>query len=175
MNASIIATESDGSQWVPLADFEQAARWAKDLLDSHKKLEGELAYQEGTVLPQLRADLGKAWLVIEAYSEYHEGEYDEIPEQKDGLAWLTAYENETPLPISEQVHTLQAELDDARKMIENFVMWLENVDHNYKNGNVAQGTDEGEYHGQKGEKELILRATAYLATCPEETNEHKST
>lgn len=39
---------------------------------------------------QLRTTLDKARKVIQAYSDYLEGEYEEIPEQKGGNAWLEA-------------------------------------------------------------------------------------
>lgn len=40
------------------------AKAAAGLVDSHRKLEGELAYQEGTVLPRIRIDLSDAIKVI---------------------------------------------------------------------------------------------------------------
>jgi hypothetical protein len=45
---------------------------------------------------KLRACKDKARKVIQAYSDYLEGEYEVIPEQKAGNAWLKKYEKEKP-------------------------------------------------------------------------------
>jgi chromosome segregation ATPase len=62
----------------------------------------------------------------------------------------------------------QAELDEARKVIERHVEWLENVDHDYSNGNSAFGCDEGAVLGQRGESQLLASSHAYLASHPKD-------
>ena len=41
-------------------------------------------------LAALRQTIKKARKVIQGYSDYHEGEYEEMPEQKAGRKWLEA-------------------------------------------------------------------------------------
>jgi queuine/archaeosine tRNA-ribosyltransferase len=66
--------------------------------------------------------------------------------------------------LDDEIMQLRAELDEARKVIERHVEWLENVDHDYSNGNSAFGCDEGAVLGQRGESQLLASSHAYLAS-----------
>jgi hypothetical protein len=42
------------------------------------------------------------------------------------------------------------------------IEWLENAPISYANGNVEQGTDEGEYYGWKAHNEIVEKAKVVL-------------
>jgi hypothetical protein len=56
-----------------------------------------------------------------------------------------------------------AEITQLRVELERHVEWLENVDHDYSNGNSACGCDEGAVLGQRGESQLLASSHAILA------------
>jgi hypothetical protein len=79
---------------------------------------GELAQLRANLATK-EAELAKAWEVIDNYSQYHEGEWNEIPEQGAGIKWLENYENEhvETKDIRADLAAAKAELAEARRII----------------------------------------------------------
>lgn len=100
---------------------------------------------------QLRAKLARAWEIIEAYAEYHETDYDEIPEQTAGMKWLADYENDNP-----QAKDVRAALDEARNNALYTCRVLSNLRDDTPRLDVYLAITN-----------LWKRAIAYLATHPE--------
>ena len=76
------------------AELEQlrAALAAKEAeLEGEKKITAQWAEKSG----ELAAQIMKARKVIQAYSDYHEGEYEEMPEQRAGRRWLAVHPADT--------------------------------------------------------------------------------
>lgn len=82
-------------------------------------------------------------------------------EHKDG--WLC---DECDYGVVGILATKDAALDEMREALERHVEWLENVDHDYSNGNSACGCDEGAVLGQRGESQLLASSHAVLAKYP---------
>lgn len=72
------------------------------------------------------------------------------------------------LPSPELVTSVERGMTDADKIgalrnaLESHIEWLENVDHDYSNGNSACGCDEGSVLGQRGESQLIKNSRVTL-------------
>ena len=62
-----------------------------------------------------------------------------------------------------QLAELRAENAEMLEALERHVEWLENVDHDYSNGNSACGCDEGAVLGQRGESQLLASSHTILA------------
>ena len=70
----------------------RAALAAKEAeLEGEKKITAQWAEKSG----ELAAQIMKARKVIQAYSDYHEGEYEEMPEQRAGRRWLAVHPADT--------------------------------------------------------------------------------
>jgi hypothetical protein len=52
---------------------------------------GKICVELRTELADVRKQVKSARKVIQAYSDYHEGEYEEMPEQRSGRRWLAAH------------------------------------------------------------------------------------
>ena len=53
-----------------------------------------------------------------------------------------------------EVKRLRKAVDEADKQIKENLEWFDNAQVDYKNGNVFNGVDEGEYYGWKAHKEI---------------------
>lgn len=86
-------------------------------------------------LAQLRSQLARAWEVINAYGQYHDGEYDEIPEQRAGIEWLHDYENDHPqeADLHSQLASAKQAVEEARQILKHIKYMTEPVGLDYRN------------------------------------------
>ena len=83
----------------------------------------------------------------------------ELAQLKDDFAQT---ESELSYEVKQNAQ-LRAENAEMLEALERHVEWLENVDHDYSNGNSACGCDEGAVLGQRGESQLLASSHTILA------------
>ena len=79
---------------------------------------------------------------------------------------MGTFEFVNPEASAAELKRLREENVALREALERHVEWLENVDHDYSNGNSAYGCDEGAVLGQRGESQLLALSHAILAKYP---------